>query len=145
MNIYFSFDYKLNHFLLNGISIATIEEMFGACIMVSLLVFLYETIKIFRNRLSLFLPNEEAYRDVKVPTVTKEKTDWKRVRHHVFQTMLYTVQTFVGYTIMLTVMSFNVWLIVSTLFSTLFCVGFSSVFASYKPTKIHVQCSIQKY
>ncbi|XP_023238628.1 uncharacterized protein LOC111637387 [Centruroides sculpturatus] len=83
---YLVFDYKVNNLLFYNLSISSVEEMLGICLMVSLMVLLYETIKIFRKRvLQLLENNERIFKRKESPSITSEKAIIAKVRRYSVQ------------------------------------------------------------
>lgn len=150
------FDHQLNHLLFYNFSVSTVEEMFGVCLIVFLLVFLYETIKVFRTRLSNFLESNEKKFRKECPSNACKKTiitkirkysvqSWKGVKFHVFQSSFYTVQTLLSYLIMLIVMTFNVWLIIAVILSSAFSFYMFGILLSRRASKVPIEMSSYKW
>lgn len=118
---YFDFSCQVKDLLFKGVSVSSVGGMIGLCIGAAFLTLSYESIKVFRHRLTLLqskcsnpsrLDSPHSERDFLVTGGLSAET-LKRLKFHFIQTILYVLQVVLGYFLMLIIMSYNVWLAVT--------------------------------
>ncbi|XP_023234683.1 high affinity copper uptake protein 1-like [Centruroides sculpturatus] len=126
---YFDFGCHIQNLLFKGVSVSSVGGMIGLCIGTAFLTLSYESMKVFRHRLTLLqskrsdsIPRSESSRSENdfLVTRTLSAQTLKRLKFHFVQTILYVLQVVLGYFLMLIIMSYNVWLAI-TIFLTSGC------------------------
>ncbi|XP_022256623.1 probable low affinity copper uptake protein 2 [Limulus polyphemus] len=154
---YFEFSYHVENLLFKGLGSSTVGGLFGLCIGVAVFTVLYESIKQFHHYLAekcqenLLLganvsrcnsQESETNRSDDIPLVQQQLFDIltsERLKCHLFQTVLHTVQVVMGYMIMLVIMSFNVWLGMSVVFASCISYHVCSTYIFNRPVLLPVE------
>lgn len=95
-------------------------EMIGSCIALFVTGILYEGLKTYRQKM-LLRPLQKLQVDSNHADGSElkfirntEKVSWKRfTSQHIIQSLLHMVQVFIGYVLMLAVMTYNVWVCIA--------------------------------
>ncbi|KAG8195187.1 hypothetical protein JTE90_027931 [Oedothorax gibbosus] len=144
-NHYFTFTNNVQDLLFKDVTVSSNGGMVGLCFGVAVFTFLYEVIKSLRHYL-VVLQMKQRENDMQLsddehirkngplfssldPSTAKKM---QRLKFHCLQTLLHMLQLTMGYMVMLIVMSFNVWLMLSIILTTALCFYFHEYLLSRK-------------
>ncbi|KAF8781767.1 putative low affinity copper uptake protein 2 like protein [Argiope bruennichi] len=116
--------------------------MFGLCVGVAVFTFVYEAIKSLRHALVILqnkrkakhshTESETAKKDSAFASLTPSSEKTEKLKFHCIQSLLHMIQLAMGYMVMLIVMSYNLWLVLTIVVTTALCFYFHEYVLSRK-------------
>ncbi|GIX78752.1 copper transporter [Caerostris darwini] len=141
---YFLFSNTVQHLLFKDVTVSSNEGMFGLCVGVAVFTFVYEAIKSLRHYLVILQNKRKAEHlqhsedknigkeDSTFTSLTLSSEKAEKLKFHCIQSVLHMIQLTLGYMVMLIVMSYNAWLVITIVVTTAMCFYFHEFVLSRK-------------
>ncbi|CAL1274365.1 unnamed protein product [Larinioides sclopetarius] len=142
---YFTFSNHVENLLFKDVTVSSNEAMFGLCVGVAVFTFVYEAIKSLRHALVILQnkrrakhshsedkQSENAKKDSAFTSLTPSSEKTEKLKFHCVQSLLHMLQLAMGYMVMLIVMSYNLWLVLTIVVTTALCFYFHEYVLSRK-------------
>ncbi|XP_015930199.1 high affinity copper uptake protein 1 [Parasteatoda tepidariorum] len=150
---YFIFSNRVENLLFKDISVSSNGGIVGLCFGVALFTFMYEVMKSLRHYLVMLQmrrqnnsepesPEHEIMNPKNIHSVLSKKPSKKfleRLKFHALQTILHMIQLTMGYMVMLIIMSYNGWLLITIMITTALCFYFHEFVLSMKSRILPVE------
>ncbi|KAK9511631.1 hypothetical protein O3M35_000253 [Rhynocoris fuscipes] len=145
----FSFGYELHQLLFSSINVTTVAGIVAVCFCTVALVFVYEASKVglaYSKLYSAILrPNDkpDCFTDDMLLLENQTPSTTTRYAWLLIEMGFYAIEIIMGYVVMLLVMTYNGYLLISVLFSSgiaYFLIGQTLVSLQVKTSKLNLQC-----
>ncbi|GFY53462.1 low affinity copper uptake protein 2 [Trichonephila inaurata madagascariensis] len=140
---YFTFSNHVQHLLFKNVTVSSDEGMLGLCVGVAVFTFVFEAIKSLRHYLVILqMKRRTEQSELSADKNKREKgaltslnppsKRTEKLKFHCLQTLLHMLQLTLGYMVMLIIMSYNAWLLITVVITTALCFYFHEYVLSRK-------------